>query len=287
MTQRIVIAGATGYLGRRVVQVFKARGWRVNALVRNAAAARRAGIAPADMLVVDLQGAARLAEVMRDADAVFSAVGLTRQRDGLTYDQVDYGVNLALLKAAVKAGAPRFGYVHVLNGENMRRSALARAKSRFVKVLEGAAIEPVVIAPTAYFSDMEDFLEMARRGAVFLVGDGERRLNPIHGDDLAAVCADALIAGTRRTNVGGPDVFTQAELGALAFEALGKPPRIIRVPRALAGAAVGALKLLGPQRMWGPAEFFLEATAMDMVAGQKGKKHLAAHFKALAEGTAQ
>lgn len=284
MTERIVIAGASGYLGRHLVAAWKARGWRVSALVRSAAAARRAGIATSDAAVVNFADDAALLEVMRDADAAISALGLTRQKGRRTYDDVDYRVNLRLLKAALKGGVPRFGYVHVLNGENMPGSALARAKCRFVAALEGAAIEPVVIAPSGYYSDMEDFLSMARRGTAFLIGDGTRRINPIHGADLAAVCVEAMAAGPGRVNVGGPDVLTHAEIAEMAFASLGRPARVTRIPEGLARFVVGGMKLLGPQRMWGPAEFFLQASSMDMVGEQKGARSLAAHFQGLAEG---
>lgn len=284
MDQRIVIAGATGYLGRRLAAVYRERGWRVNALVRSGAKARAAGIPAVDAIAVDLRNDAALLEVMRDADAVVSALGLTRQRTKLTYHAVDYGLNLRLLKAALLGGVPKFGYVHVLNGENMPNSALARAKCKFVQKLEAAAIEHVVIAPTGYFSDMEDVLTMARRGSAWLIGDGTARMNPIDGTDLAAAIFDAVAAGTPRLNVGGPDILTQEEIALMAFEALGRPPRIRRIPRGVAGFAVGAMKLLGPQRMWGPAEFFLEASGMDMVGEKKGSRTLAAHFKRLAEG---
>lgn len=286
MNGRIVIAGATGHLGRFLVPAFKARGWRVNAVVRSAPAARRAGIAPSDFFVGGIGDPEKLMPIMLGADAVFSAVGLTRQRDRLTYQHVDYGLNLSLLRAALAAGVPRFGYTHVLHAEDMPNSALARAKSKFVRVLESAAIEPVVIAPTGYFSDIEDVFRMARAGRVWLVGEGERRINPIHCADLAEICAEALEAGTPRLNIGGPETFTHAEIAGLAFDALGREPRIARIPRRLAGGLVGALKILGPQRMWGPAEFFLEASSMDMVGAAKGKRKLGAHFKALASGAA-
>lgn len=282
--RRIVIAGATGYLGRRLVATYRARGWRVNALVRSGARARAAGILPSDAVAVDLRNEAALLEVLQGADAVISAIGLTRQKTQATYHGVDYGLNLRLLKATLKSRVPKFGYVHVLNGENMPNSALARAKCRFVQQLERADLDHVVIAPTGYFSDMEDVLKMARRGTAWLIGEGDARMNPIDGMDLAAASYEAMEAGLPRVNLGGPDVMSQEEIALLAFEALGRRPRIARVPRGLAGAVVGALKLLGPQRMWGPAEFFLEASGMDMVGEKKGTRTLAAHFRMLAEG---
>lgn len=286
MSGRIVIAGATGYLGRHLVHAFKAKGWRVNALVRDAGRARKAGLAPQDYFVAGLGHPESLVPILHGADAVISTVGLTRQKTRATYDQVDYALNLNLLKATVTAHVPRFAYVHVLNAENMPRSSLARAKCRFVQALEQAPLKPLVIAPSAYFSDMEDLLRMARKGAVMQIGDGARRMNPIHGADLAQAILAALPTETKRINVGGPETLTQEEAALAAFDALGRAPRIIRIPRGLASAAVAGLKIFATQRAWGPAEFFLEASALDMVGDARGTRKLSAHFKALAEGKA-
>ena len=122
---------------------------------------------------------------------------------------------------------------------------------------------------------------MARRGRVWLFGDGSGRLNPIHGADLAAACADATEAGLGWAEVGGPDVMTQAEIAAAAFAALGHPPRIAYLPDALRRAALAVLPL-APRRLSGPARFFLTALGLDMVAPRFGTRRLTDHFAALA-----
>ena len=51
--------------------------------------------------------------------------------------------------------------------------------------------------PNGFFSDMKDFLEMAKKGRVYLFGDGQFKLNPIDGKDLAVVCVDKMIDGNK------------------------------------------------------------------------------------------
>ena len=47
-----------------------------------------------------------------------------------------------------------------------------------------------IIRPNGFFSDMKDFLEMANGGRVYLFGNGQYKLNPIHGSDLAEAILD-------------------------------------------------------------------------------------------------
>ena len=51
-------------------------------------------------------------------------------------------------------------------------------------VLQASGLSHPIIRPTGYFSDMGEYFPMAKSGRAYLVGDGQKRLNPIHGADL-------------------------------------------------------------------------------------------------------
>lgn len=278
--QKVFIAGATGYLGRYLCADYRRRGWHVTALVRNRA---RASDLAADALVeAEATRPDDIAGVMEGIDLTVSALGITRQADGLGYREVDYGANLTLLREAERAGVQRYAYVHVLNADAMRHVPLVAAKADFVDALLASPIASTVIAPSGYFSDMEEFLAMARSGRVWLFGSGAPRINPIHGADLAAAIADAVEDGRAWLDIGGPDVLTQTEIARLAFAALGRAPRITYLPDAFRKAALTVLPWVTPRKVHGPAQFFLTAMAIDMVGETHGNRSLAEHFRGLA-----
>lgn len=274
----VLIAGATGYLGRYLCAEYTRRGRHVTALVRDAA---RADL-QADLLVqAQATKPETLGGIMDGVELVVSALGITRQTDGLGYRDVDYQANLTLLREAEAAGVKRFAYVHVLNADAMTGVPLVDAKAAFVRALLASDIAATVIAPTGYFSDMGEILQMAKTGRVWLFGDGSKRLNPIHGADLAQAIADATEAGRGWVEVGGPDVMSQDQIARAAFDALGADPRISYLPDVLRRAALFVLPAL-PRRISGPARFFLTALGRDMVAPRFGSRHLTQHFATLA-----
>lgn len=273
----VLIAGATGYLGGHLVTEYKARGWRVHALVR--CANRASGLGADKLIEAEATRPETLGAIMDGVDLVVSALGITRQKDGLSYRQVDYQANLNLLNEALAARVSQFAYVHVLNADKMAGVPLVDAKQAFVEALRAAPIKSTVIAPSGYFSDMEDFLKMAQSGRVWLFGDGGLRLNPIHGADLATAIADAVDAAKPWLDVGGPDVFRHKDLAELAFSALGRPVRITRLPDALRRWVLTVLPWVAPARIAGPAQFFLTAMGCDMVGEPKGTRHLQDHFR--------
>jgi uncharacterized protein YbjT (DUF2867 family) len=281
--QSVFIAGATGYLGRFLCAAYRARACHVTALVRDR---RRAENLDADVLrEAEATRPETLSGVMDGAGLVVSALGITRQADGLSYRDVDFQANLNLLHEAECAGVRRFAYVHVLNADAMRHVALVAAKADFVDALQASGIASTVIAPSGYFSDMGEFLAMARAGRVWLFGSGSGRINPIHGADLASAVVDATEAGRPWLDVGGPETFTQLEIAQLAFAALDRPARIIRLPDALRKVALAVLPWVTPSRVHGPAQFFLTALAKNMVGEAYGTRRLSDHFRALPGAT--
>ena len=277
--KKILVAGATGYLGRYVVKTFKQRGFWVRALGRDTAKLRTIGEEADEMFVGEVTDPDSLNGLCDGIDIVFSSVGITRQKDGLTYKDVDYQANRNLLTMAEAAGVSQFMYVNVLNAEKLEHVAMVQAKQAFVDELKRSGMDHTVICPTGFFSDMEEFLSMARSGRVHLFGDGSNRINPIHGADLAEVCADALESEESQIDVGGPEVLTYHEIAELAFDALEQRKKVICIPKYLVTAIVGALRWLTPARVYGPVQFMASVMTMDVIGEPRGQRRLANHFR--------
>ncbi|WP_274653735.1 SDR family oxidoreductase [Paenibacillus humicola] len=284
--QTVLIAGATGYLGRYLVKAMKERGYRVRALARNPESLAQPGPhgSPSVRSYTDevFKGEATKPSTLEGAcdgvDAVISAIGITRQKDGATYMDVDYEGNLNVLREAeASERTDRFMYISVFKGGEIPGS-LTAAKERFVRRLKQSELGHVVVRPTGYFSDMEDFLQMARKGRVYLFGTGDRKMNPIHGADLAAFCAEGLAAGNAELPVGGPQMLTHRQIAGLAFRAAGKPERIAAVPAWLIRPVIPVMKRLSPGNA-GAFEFVYHVMTRDMAAPCYGSRDLAAYFK--------
>lgn len=273
----ILVAGATGYAGRCLVEEFASRpGYTVKALVRRAATFDNESV---QLVMGEATKSDTLKGCMDGVDMVVSALGITRQRDGLTYQDVDYQANVNLLKEAEKAGVSQFGYIHVIHGDILADVSVGvAAKQAFVDELAKSAIRSTVVCPSGFFSDMQDFLDMAKGGRVYLFGDGHYRLNPIHGADLAKASADAMSATSTNSHeilpVGGPDVYTHTELATMALEVMDKPIRITYLWDWIRKMIQSCLPWVTPISVYGPAQFFLQAFAMDMIGECKGTHHL-------------
>ncbi|MCZ4410300.1 SDR family oxidoreductase [Cryomorphaceae bacterium 1068] len=277
-TKKIVLAGATGYLGQHLVEKLKERSLPFSAIARNPGKLYDLGLSPHEIITAQVTEPLSLMGQLEGAHTVISTVGITRQKDGLTYMDVDYAANVNLLREAVKAGVKKFVYVSVLNGQFHRDLKILRAKEKFVDALKASGIEYIIIRPNGFFSDMGDFLEMAKGGRVYLFGDGNRKVNPIHGSDLANVIIDELYQSNTEIEVGGPDILTHNEIAELALTLFAKRKRVTHFPNWLRNAVIWLLRKLSSEKFYGPYEFFLTMMSDDQVAPRYGVRRLRAHF---------
>lgn len=276
--RKILVAGATGYLGQHMVRELKQRGYWVRVLIRNRLQ-REMFDEVDDCFVGQVTNQQSLQGVAKGIDCVFSSIGITRQKDGLTYMDVDYQGNVNLLEEAKRSEVTKFMYVSALNGDQYRNLKIFEAKERFVDELKTSGLDYTILRPNGFFSDMRDFLDMAKSGTVYLFGHGNFKLNPISGEDLATVCADQITLNNETVNVGGPDMLTQNAIAELALNAWNKKTKIIHLPDWIRRFVIWVLRTFTTSKVYGPFEFFLTVMATDQMAPTFGNRKLAEFYQ--------
>jgi uncharacterized protein YbjT (DUF2867 family) len=277
-SKKVLLAGATGYLGQHLVQALQKRSINFSAIARKPEKLYSLGLSPHQIITAEVTKPHTFIGQFEGCDVLISTVGITRQKDGLTYMDVDYRANVNLLQEAIKAGVKKFVYVSVLNGQFHRDLKILEAKEKFVDLLKSSGLDYIVVRPNGFFSDMGDFLEMAKCGRVYLFGDGNNKVNPIHGADLANVIIDELHKTNMDIEIGGPDVLTHNEIAELALTLFAKRKRVTHFPDWLRTCAMWLLRKLTSEKFYGPYEFFLTMMAEDQVAPRYGVRRLSAHY---------
>lgn len=278
---KVLLAGATGYLGKFIAKELIKQGFDTNVIVRDKKRFLESNIVVNNIYEAEVTRKETLEKCFNNIDIVISTVGITRQKDKLTYMDVDYRANKHLLDLAIKNVVKKFIYVSVLNGEKLKHTDICFAKEKFVDELKSSGIEYCVIRPSGFFSDMTEFYNMAKKGRIYLFGDGNYKSNPIHGEDLAEVCVNAISRNDKETNVGGPEILTQEEIAKIAFDSLRRKSKITYIPDWIRKLSLKVGKVILPQYSYGPFDFFMNVMAMDMVGKRYGNKNLYNYFKSL------
>ena len=229
-THTVLLAGATGYLGGYIAKALVKENFKTKLIARTTKNLKSFESKTVKIIFGEVTKPETIKGVCEGVTTVISTIGITRQKDGLTYMDVDYKANINLLNEAKRAGVKKFIYISAINGNKYRHLKIFEAKEKFVDYLKISGLDYAIIRPNGFFSDMKDFLNMAKSGKIYLFGNGEQKFNPIHGEDLAVICLQAIKSSSNEIIVGGPDILTLNEIGEMALDAHQKPIKIIHLP---------------------------------------------------------
>ncbi|KWT62805.1 nucleoside-diphosphate sugar epimerase [Streptomyces albus subsp. albus] len=219
----IVVTGATGNIGRSLVDHLLAEGAAVRALTRDP---ERAGLpAEAETVRADLTDPASLGPALNGADALFlnlAAGGGDAAR--------------AVVDAAVKAGVRRI----VLNSsiavsEGPQDNFLARMHGAVEDAVRASGLEWTFVRGGAYAANALQWAEEIREGGVVRDPHPGAATSPVHEDDLAAVAGAALLDTTgahagQAYVVTGPASLTREDQVAIIGRVVGRPTRVEMIP---------------------------------------------------------
>ncbi len=260
----VLLAGASGQVGRRVLVLLRAAGHNVTAISGRDLTRRDQviGLAEGCELVVSCAGA---------------SVSMSG-KDKRGFGQVDPILNKHLLEESLRAGAKRFVYLSVHVDDGYAHTAYVKAHESFVEHLRKAPISSTVVRPTGIFSSFEDLLPMARKGILPLIGNGLARTNPIDPQDVAELIVKCLCAGPADLSCGGPEVLTRAQINEIVGRSIGKSK--VWMPKAPAGLVRMQAKLvrLFHPRMADLMEFFSVVATQDCIAPIEGHRRMADYY---------
>lgn len=279
-TKKVLLAGATGAVGFEVLQQLAQAGVSVSVLTRQEQSQIKLQPYATQIHLGDAANPASLRGVCDGVDVVVSCMGASlalNLKQRASYDVIDYQANLYLLQEAKQAGVARFVYVSVHPGPGYQHTRYVQAHLAFEAALQASGLSFTIIRPSGLFIAMEEFLKLAQKGIVPILGDGQSVTNPVDHREVAQTVADFVWEGPAFYAMGGPEIMTRQQIAELAFQALGKKPRFVHIPAWLFRLQSLLLRWIHP-RLSQLLEFATAVNTSEALAPQVGKHTLLAYF---------
>ncbi|PIF92513.1 uncharacterized protein YbjT (DUF2867 family) [Acidovorax sp. 62] len=216
----ILVTGATGRVGRHVVEQLSVRGAAVRALTRDPAKAHFA--AGVEVVVGDLLDI----DAMRSALAGVKTLFLLNAVTGDEFTQAIIALNLAR-----EAGIDRVVYLSVFDADRAVNVPHFAVKHGAERMLEALGFSATILRPT-YFIDNEVMIQgVVKDYGVYPMPIGSKGVAMADARDIAEVAAMELIRRDQAPgklpletiNIVGPDTLTGADAAAIWSEVLGRP----------------------------------------------------------------
>ena len=216
----ILVTGATGTIGRNVVQQLVQRGASVRALVRDPGKAdfpNGVDVVKGDLLDVDS---------LRSAFAGVSTLFLL---NAVVPDEFTQA--LVALNTAREAGVDRVVYLSVIHSDVYVNVPHFAGKYGVERMIERMGFSATILRPAYFISNDLTVKDVVLGYGVYPMPIGAKGLAMVDVRDIAEIAAIELIHrknATRplpleRINLAGPDTLTGTDLAAIWSDVLGRP----------------------------------------------------------------
>ena len=250
---RVLVTGASGFIGRRVVRRLISDGHTVKALLRRP---EPMTVLPdcAELVQGDVLDQGSLGPACEGVDAVVHLVATIRETGQLTFQLLNYEGTRNVLQVAEAAGVDRFVYASTIGATS--DASLPYLSSRWMAEQEvgRSAVPSVVLRFSAGFGEGDELFNVLAAQVrlsplVPIAGDGKVRFQPIHAGDAARCLVEACerddLAG-QVLEMGGPEYYTYDEMIDLIAETLGAKVAKVHLPPAAVGMAASVMETFMP-----------------------------------------
>jgi NADH dehydrogenase len=233
----ILVAGATGLVGREICRLLRERGKPVRAMVRKTSNPQLVDDLKkhgAEVVFGDLKDGASLQAACRNAQSVISTVSSTVSRqEGDSIESVDRQGQIRLIDAAKAAGVRRFVLISFNHQKAPASCALTEAKNAAEQQLMKSGMEYTILRAGVF---MEVWLSPhlgfdAANAKATIYGSGKNPLSWISLFDVAAFAAESVDRpGKQIIEIGGPEALSPLEVVRIFEETSGRKFDVQHVP---------------------------------------------------------
>lgn len=240
---KILVTGATGFIGPKVVHALRARDLDVRALVRQPERATQLAGWGVELVRGDITDATAVHAAAEGCTHVINLVAIIQGRPAEFHRVMTEG-NRNLIAAAKDAGVERFVLMSALGTSDTAKDTVPYFGAKWAEERDvvGSGLEYTIFRPSFVFGRdggaLPTFMRQVKLSPlVTVIGSGKQRSQPIWVEDVAAYFAQGIdhpLAANRLFELGGPDTVDWNELYLTIARVLGKRRKLLHVPVELA-----------------------------------------------------
>jgi NADH dehydrogenase len=252
---KVLVTGATGFVGREIVRQLHESGQAIRILARNRTSPRvqeavsRHG---AEACPGDVLDAASLDGALKGMDAVIHLVGIISEVGASTFENVHTRGTGNIAAAARQAGVSRFVHMSALGTRPNAASRYHQTKWAAEELVRRSGLEFTIFRPSLIYGPGDQFINLFARLSRFspvvpLMGSPRARFQPVPVETVAAAFVRSLgepKAAGQTYDLCGPEALTLSEIVDRILDVLQRKRLKLQVPPSLARCQAIGLEFL-------------------------------------------
>jgi NADH dehydrogenase len=246
----LLLTGATGSIGSRLLPLLLERDEEVRCLVREP---RRLGPRRVDVQIAlgdlgEMSDPYLVRQALRGVDTVIHLAASIRDQPPKRIEELNGLATVRLLRAAERSGVGSFHFFSALDAQAAQRTRFFRAKWLAEQAVLSSSLQTTVFAPSIVYDHSDPWITLLRRFSFLPVlpvsGAGGARFQPIWAADVARCVVGALDERDPRPRyeLAGPEALTYDQMSDLVSRIAGRPRPLVHVPLPLVRAGLIALR---------------------------------------------
>jgi uncharacterized protein YbjT (DUF2867 family) len=254
--RNVTVFGGSGFLGRYIVRLLAAQGYRVRIACRDPE--RGAFLKPMGdvgqiaLVQANIRNEASVVRAIAGADIVINLVGIMYQRGKQRFTAVQADGAGTIARAAAAAGVARLIHVSAMGAATAVTCEYAQAKVAGEAQVLAAFPQATILRPSVVFGPEDKFFNLFASLARFLpvmpaFGDGSVKLQPVYVGDVAAATLKVIEDAASQAQIyelGGPRVLNFKETMQLTCDTIGRKRLVLPFPFFLAKFDAAFLQLM-------------------------------------------
>lgn len=270
--KKVLVFGGTGNVGRKVLQELKQHDYEVTVVLRSPEKLHLVSQWIDHYFVADIREERELSYVCKGQEIVISTLGKSvsvNDKDKATFMDVDYGGNKNIVKASLQNNISKFVYLSAIHSEHYQHLQYFKAHHDFSELLKNSGIDYSIIKVPAIFSAFLDVLDLAKKGKLVTLGEGQCTTNPIYEGDVAEVIVKAITSPFFIMEAGGSKLYTRKQINDIIQQCVNPKKKCPNIPVFLVKMLLPCIKFVD-KNMYDKFAFFLEVTQHDVIAPMIG-----------------
>ena len=235
---RVAILGASGFVGRNIIPTLIQGRVRTLAVVRSHKSADLIKNLGSEIRILDDMDRGSFSEVFDEADVVINLIGISRQSENSTFENINWHLVNGIVEACKDAGVKKIITNSGLGARENNFEAYFYSKWLGEQEIINSGLNYTIFRPSYVIGKNDEFtpklISDIKRGLITVYGSGGYAMQPIFIEDVAKIFFKTVVERIKTKEIldlVGPKVVSFNQYADMVSKVMAKKKLIKRIPK--------------------------------------------------------